>query len=127
MVTFKVFVEQVADPSLGHPNIFAPTIMDPVTKKGSRHRGIIKDLPITRKHSTTVPEYKRAKSDFIKQIEELKNSSYVKMPLSLANIRKIAKKFRIYSIPKNKTTKLKNLNLGITWDNNINQFVLHKL
>ena len=125
MVTFKTFVEQTWNG--GHVNVFAPTIMDPVMGKGPRHRGIIKDLPITRKHSITVPKYKQAKSDFIKQIEELKNSSFVKMPLSLANIRKISKKFNIFSIPKNKTTKLKNLRLGITWDENINQFILHKL
>jgi hypothetical protein len=125
MVTFKVFVEQTWNG--GMVNVFAPTISDPAMGRGPRHRGLIKDIPLNRQHAITVPKYKQAKSDFIKQIESLKNSSFVKMPLSLANIRKIAKKFRIFSIPKTKTTKLKNLNLGITWDANIGQFILHKL
>ena len=131
MVSFKTFLEQVADPSLGHVNVFAPTIRtikDPIQNKGSRHRkSIIADVPINRKHARTVPKYKQADPSIIKQIETLKNSSFVKLPLSLPDIKKIAKKFNIFSIPTNKTTKLKNLGLGITWDNGTNQFFLHKL
>jgi hypothetical protein len=131
MVSFKTFLEQIADPSLGHVNIFAPTIRtikDPVLMKGSRHRkNIIADVPINRKHSRTVPKYKQADTSIIKQIDTLKNSSFVKLPVSLPDIKKIAKKFNIFSIPKDKTTKLKNLRLGLTWDNDTNQFFLHKL
>lgn len=128
MVSFKVFVEQVADASLGHPAIFAPTITDPVFKKGSRHRrNIILDVPINRKHARTVPKYKQAEPDIIRKIEELKNSSFVKAPLSLYDLRQIASKFKINSIPKDRTTKLKNLKLGITWDLKTNRFYLHKI
>lgn len=128
MVTFKVYVEQVADPSLGHPAIFAPTITDPVFKKGSRHRrSIILDVPINRKHARTVPKYKQAEPDIIRKIEELKNSSFVKTPLSTKDLRLIAHKFKINSIPKDQTTKLKNIGLGITWDIKTNRFYLHKL
>lgn len=134
MVTFKVFVEQIADPSSGHLNIFASSIasprpiQDPSQKKGSRHRrSIILDVPINRKKARTVPKYKQAEPDIIRQIEQLKLSSFQRMPLSLPNIKKIAKKFNINSVPQNKTVKLKNLGLGISWDKNANQFFLHKL
>ena len=134
MVTFKVFVEQVADPSTGHVNLFAANIstpkpiLDPEQKKGSRHRrSIILDVPINRKKARTVPKYKQAEPNIIKQIEQLKLSSFQRMPLSLPDIKKIAKKFNINSIPQNKTTKLKNLGIGISWDQKSNQFFLHKL
>lgn len=134
MVTFKVFVEQIADPSSGHLNIFASSIasprpiQDPSQKKGSRHRrSIILDVPINRKKARTVPKYKQAEPDIIRQIEQLKLSSFQRMPLSMPNIKKIAKKFNINSVPQNKTVKLKNLGLGISWDKNANQFFLHKL
>lgn len=128
MMTFRAYMEQVADPSLGHVNLFAPTISDPSQQKGSRHRrSIILDVPINRKHSRTVPKYKQAEPNIIRQIEQIKMSSFVKMPLSLPDIKKIAKKFNINSIPQNKTTKLKNLGLGITWDPQYNKFFLHKL
>jgi hypothetical protein len=130
MVSFKVFLEQVADPSLGHPAIFAPTIRtikDPVMFKGSRHRKSIIQDPLNRKHARTVPKYKQADPNIIRKIEELKNSSIVKLPLSLPDIKKIAKKFNINSIPKDQTTKLKNIGLGITWDPSTKQFFLHKV
>ena len=128
MVTFKIFVEQAANPELGHTNFFAPTIMDPSQMKGSRHRrNIILDVPMNRKHARTVPKYKQAEPNIIKQIEQLKLSSFSKMPLSLPDIKKIAKKFNINSIPTNKTTKLKNLGIGITFNKQSNQFFLHKL
>lgn len=129
MVPFKVYVEQVggsAEP--GHVNVFAKTISDPVMQKGSRHRrSIILDVPFNRKHARTVPEYKQADKSIIRQIEVLKNSGFVKQPLSLADIRNITKKFNINSIPQDKTTKLKNLGLGITWDDQQKRFYLHKL
>jgi len=126
MVSFKIFVEQTWNG--GMPNIFAPTITDPSLTKGSRHRrSIILDPPIDRKHSRTVPKYKQSPPNIIKQIEELKLSSFVKMPLSLPDIKKIAKKFNINSIPKTKITKLKNLGLGIIWSDKEKQFYLAKI
>jgi hypothetical protein len=134
MVSFKVFMEQIADPSTGHVNIFAPCItsprpiQDPSEKKGSRHRrSIILDVPINRKKARTVPKYKQATPNIIRQIEQLKLSSFKKMPLSIPDIKKIAKKFNINSVPQNKTVKLKNIGLGISWDKSANQFFLHKL
>jgi hypothetical protein len=128
MVTFKVFVEQAAIPGLGHTNFFQHSIMDPSQMKGSRHRrSVILDVPINRKKSITVPKYKQAEPNIIRQIEQLKLSSFNKMPLSIPDIKKIAKKFNINSIPTNKTTKLKNLGLGITFNKDSNQFFLHKI
>ena len=129
MVTFKVYVEQAIGGTMpGHVNVFAKTITDPVMKKGSRHRRpIILDVPINRKHARTVPKYKQADKSIIRQIEVLKNSGYVKQPLSLADVKNIAKKFNIFSIPQDKTTKLKNLGLGITWNDQEKRFYLHKL
>lgn len=128
MTTFKQFIEQAAIPGLGHPNVFAKTITDPIERKGSRHRrSIILDVPINRKKAITVPKYKQSEPNIIKQIEQLKSSSFEKMPLSLPDIKKIAKKFNINTIPTNKTTKLKNLKLGITFNKDSNQFFLHKI
>jgi len=127
MVSFKTFLEQTWNG--GMPNIFAPTIFDPSQMKGSRHRrNIILDVPINRKHARTVPKYKQADPNIIRQIETLKLSSFVKMPIGIPDIKKIAKKFKINSIPQNgSTVKLKNLGIGITWSSKDNQFYLHKL
>lgn len=129
MVPFKVYVEQVVAGTVpGHVNVFAKTISDPVMQKGSRHRrSIILDVPINRKHARTVPKYKQAEKSIIRQIEVLKNSGFIKQPLSLADIKNIAKKFNINTIPQDKTTKLKNLGLGITWNDQEKRFYLHKL
>lgn len=128
MMTFKAFMEQAAMPGLGHTNLFKSNIIDPSMQKGSRHRrSIILDVPINRKSALTVPKYKQSEPNIIRQIQQLKLSSFNKMPLSLPDIKKIAKKFNINSVPTNKTTKLKNLGLGITFNKDSNQFFLHKL
>ena len=127
MVSFKTFLEQTWNG--GMPNLFAPTILDPSQMKGSRHRrSIILDVPVNRKHARTVPKYKQAEPNIIRQIEQLKMSSFTKMPISVPDIKKIAKKFKINSVPQDgSTVKLKNLGIGITWSPNDNQFFLHKL
>jgi hypothetical protein len=122
MISFKLFCEKSIKPT--KVNFFAATDIN--GPKGSRHRAnIIKDIG-TRKHTETVPVYKRPDPDIIQKVEKIKSNFSHYEPINDIQLKKICKKYKVYNVNKNEIKKLGNTGIAIVWDENLKTFALKK-
>lgn len=120
--TFNYLLEQTWNG--GFTNMFMP--MQPKKKKGMRHRRAIVLDPFGRKHAQTVPDMHKPDMTLIQQVERLKNNPTVNVPLNIVQLRKICKKYGIYSVSKIEPKKLGNTGIIIVWDEPKQLFILKK-
>lgn len=120
MVSFRQFCEQTWNS--GYVNFF--TGDKPF--RASRHRTSILKDPGSRKHLNTVPKYLQPDPDIILKVEKLKNNFSHYEPINNSQLKQICKKFKIYSITKDKPKKLGNTGITIVWDNNLKSFAIKK-
>jgi len=118
--TFSVLLEQTWNH--GYLNMFLP--MQP--KKGPRHRRNLILDPFKRKHAQTVPDMHKPDMTIIQQVERVKNNPSVNIPVNIAQLRKICKKYHIDSVSKIEPKKLGNTGIKIIWDEMKKSFVLKK-
>lgn len=119
MVPFKVYFEQTWNS--GYVNFFNA---NPITK--SRHRANILRDPRARKHLNTVPKYLQPDPDIIQKVEKLKNNFSHYEPINNSQLKEICRKFKIYSVTKDKPKKLGNTGITIVWDDNLKTFAIKK-
>jgi hypothetical protein len=119
--TFSVLLEQTWNG--GYLNMFMP--MQKKTK-GMRHRRAVVLDPFNRKHAQTVPDMHKPDMSIIQQVERIKNNPTVNVPLNIVQLRKICKKYGIYSVSKMEPKKLGNTGIMITWNEPTKSFILKK-
>jgi hypothetical protein len=133
--TFYLILEQTWNS--GYVNMFAMKSggknkggdpFDPFKKsnKAPRHRRSIPLDPYKRKHTQTVPDMHKPDFDIIKQVESLKKNPTVRVPVNIAQLKEICKKYGIDSVSKLQPKKLGNTGIMILWDRITNSFILKK-
>jgi hypothetical protein len=120
--TFSIILEQTWNH--GYVNMFLP--QKESVKKGPRHRRALVLDPFKRKHAQTVPDMHKPDMTIIQQVERVKNNPSVNIPLNSVQLKKICKKYGIYSVSKIEPKKLGNTGIQIIWDEGKKSFILKK-